>query len=231
MSLKCLARPGTVALSRTFSTSDSRHRFGVDPTGIQVLPTDFFSQVRAELYKKTGDSGKWCLGIGLGAYILSKEYLIIHDETLLAVVLLSTVAWLYKKVGPMVGAMLDDYAQEILDQLNQGRVAKMAHLEEEIKLQESVEPMLKVGKDVFEILRENNAMELELEYRSRIHHVYNEVKKRLDYQVELEDLKKQLEQEHIVSWVKNAVIKSITPQQEKQTIVQCIKELKALAPA
>ena len=43
--------------------------------------------------------------------------------------------------------------KEILDQLNQGRVAKMAQLEEEIKLQESVEPMLKVGKDVFEILR------------------------------------------------------------------------------
>ena len=29
----------------------------------------------------------------------------------------------------------------------------MAQLEEEIKLQESVEPMLKVGKDIFEILR------------------------------------------------------------------------------
>ena len=48
---------------------------------------------------------------------------------------------------------VDIVVQEILDQLNQGRVAKMAHLEEEIKLQESVEPMLQVGKDVFEILR------------------------------------------------------------------------------
>lgn len=26
-------------------------------SGIQVLPTDFFSQVKAELYKKTGESG------------------------------------------------------------------------------------------------------------------------------------------------------------------------------
>ncbi|XP_028408440.1 ATP synthase F(0) complex subunit B1, mitochondrial-like [Dendronephthya gigantea] len=229
--LKCLARPGSIALSRSFSTSDSRNRFGIDPTGIKVLPTDFFSQVRAELYKKTGDSGTWGLGIGLGAYIISKEYLIIHEETLLAAVLLSTMAWLYKKVGPIISQMLDNYAQEILDQLNQGRIAKMAQLEEEIKLQESVEPMLKVGKDVFEILRENNAMELEHEFRSRLHHVHNEVKKRLDYQVELEDLKKRLEQEHIIAWVKDAVIKSITPQQEKQTITQCIKELKTLAPA
>ncbi|CAB4005307.1 ATP synthase F(0) complex subunit B1, mitochondrial-like, partial [Paramuricea clavata] len=230
-SLKCLARPGLVALNRSFSTSDSRNRFGIDPTGIKVMPTDFFSQVRAELFKKTGESGTWCLGIGLGAYILSKEYLVLHEETLLAVVLLSTMAWLYKKAGPTVSQLLDDYAQEILEQLNQGRIAKMAQLEEEIKLQESVEPMLKVGKDVFEIIRENNVMELEHEYRSRLHQVHNEVKKRLDYQVELEDLKKRLLQEHIVTWVKDAVIKSITPAQEKQTITQCIKELKTLAPA
>jgi hypothetical protein len=44
------------------------------------MPTDFFSQVRAELFKKTGESGTWCLGIGLGAYILSKEYLLLHEE-------------------------------------------------------------------------------------------------------------------------------------------------------
>lgn len=48
--------------------------------GIKVMPTDFFSQLRAELFKKTGESGTWCLGIGVGAYILSKEYLIIHEE-------------------------------------------------------------------------------------------------------------------------------------------------------
>lgn len=34
-----------------------------------------------------------------------------------------------------------------------------------------------------------------------------------DYQVELEDLKKRLEKEHIITWVKDAVIKSITPAQ------------------
>ncbi|XP_046845104.1 ATP synthase F(0) complex subunit B1, mitochondrial-like [Xenia sp. Carnegie-2017] len=229
--VKCLARPGSVSLARFFSTSDSRSRFGIDPTGIKVMPTNFFSDVKAELFKKTGESGPLCLGIGFAAYLLSKEYFIIHEETLLAVVSLLTMTWALKKAGPPITQMLDDYAQEILDQLNQGRVAKIAQLEEEIKLQESVEPMLKVGKDVFEILQENNVMEMETEYRSRLHHVHNEVKKRLDYQVELQDLKKRLEQEHIINWVKDAVVKSITPMQEKQTITQCIKELKSLAPA
>ena len=49
-----------------------------------------------------------------------------------------------------------------MEQLNQGRIAKMAKLEEEIKLQESVEPMLKVGKDVFEILRVCNFVMIKL---------------------------------------------------------------------
>ena len=31
--------------------------------------------------------------------------------------------------------------------------------------------------------------------------------------MELQQLKKDLEQEHIVSWLENAVVKSITPQQ------------------
>jgi hypothetical protein len=53
--------------------------------GVKVMPTDFFSQVRAELFKKTGESGTWCLGLGLGAYIISQEYLILHEEVCYAV--------------------------------------------------------------------------------------------------------------------------------------------------
>lgn len=43
--------------------------------------------------------------------------------------------------------------------------------------------------------------------------VTNEVKKRLDYQVELQNLHRRMEQEHMVNWVEQSVIKSITPQQ------------------
>lgn len=43
--------------------------------------------------------------------------------------------------------------------------------------------------------------------------VTNEVKKRLDYQVELQNLHRRMEQEHMVNWVEQNVIKSITPQQ------------------
>lgn len=56
-------------------------------------------------------------------------------------------------------------------------------------------------------------MLLETNYRERLHMVTNEVKRRLDYQIALQNLHRQMEQEHMVSWVEKSVISSITPQQ------------------
>ena len=43
--------------------------------------------------------------------------------------------------------------------------------------------------------------------------VTNEVKRRLDYQIALQDLNRRMEQEHLVNWVEKNVIGSITAQQ------------------
>lgn len=59
----------------------------------------------------------------------------------------------------------------------------------------------------------NVAMQLETNYRERLHMVTNEVKRRLDYQVALQNLHIQMEKEHMVKWVEKSVIGSITPQQ------------------
>lgn len=56
-------------------------------------------------------------------------------------------------------------------------------------------------------------MMLETNYRERLMMVYNEVKKRLDYQVAMQNLKRQKEQDHMIQWVEKNVIQSITPQQ------------------
>lgn len=56
-------------------------------------------------------------------------------------------------------------------------------------------------------------MLLETNYRERLHMVTNEVKRRLDYQIALQDLHRRMEQEHMVNWVQKSVIGSITPQQ------------------
>lgn len=63
------------------------------------------------------------------------------------------------------------------------------------------------------LLQNNIAMLLEANYRERLLMVYNEVKKRLDYQVALQNLKRQKEQDHMIQWVEKSVVQSITPQQ------------------
>jgi len=62
-------------------------------------------------------------------------------------------------------------------------------------------------------------MLLETNYRERMHMVTNEVKKRLDYQVQLQNLHRRMEQEHMVNWVEQSVVKSITPQQVQGRMV------------
>lgn len=53
--------------------------------------------------------------------------------------------------------------------------------------------------------------------------VTNEVKRRLDYQIALQDLHRRMEQEHMVNWVEKSVISSITPQQVSLFVSNCQK--------
>lgn len=64
-------------------------------------------------------------------------------------------------------------------------------------------------------------MLLEINYRERLHMATNEVKRRLDYQIALQNLHRQMEKEHMVKWVENNVVSSISPQQVCMTHSGC----------
>lgn len=79
--------------------------------------------------------------------------------------------------------------------------------------------------------RENVALQLEAAYRQRVQTVFEEVKKRMDFQVEKQNINRRLQQKNLVDWVVRKVQSSITPDQEKQNIDKCISDLGALAKA
>ena len=55
------------------------------------------------------------------------------------------------------------------------------------------------------------------------------MKKKLDYQLEITNVKNRVEQKHMVDWIVNSVKSSITPAQEAAAMKKCLADLKALA--
>lgn len=183
-----------------------------------------------QMYKdKAGESGATMLTVGLAAYLLSKEIFIINDEVLLIFAMGGTGYQLSKVVGPVIGNMLDERRNAILDKMNKGRTHQLASLESAIESAKEGESALADKKEYFDIMKSNNEMRLEIEYRRRLQEVESEVQKRLDYQVDLQNLEQTIEEDHISSWVENQVVNSLTAKHETDAIAQCITDLNVLA--
>uniref|UniRef100_A0A3P8V5C2 ATP synthase subunit b n=1 Tax=Cynoglossus semilaevis TaxID=244447 RepID=A0A3P8V5C2_CYNSE len=198
-----------------------------------IFPEELFQL----LYPKTGVtecsnitfSLFYMLGTGLLVYLLSKEIYVINHETYAGLAMLSVIVYGVKKFGPQVAA----YA----DQLNDEKLAK-AQVVKDLTLNSMTESIENEKKEqwrtegrslLFDAKRNNVAMLLETNYRERLHMVTNEVKRRLDYHVALQNLKRRMEQEHMINWVEMSVVSTISPQPEKESITKCISDLKALA--
>lgn len=55
------------------------------------------------------------------------------------------------------------------------------------------------------------------------------MKRRLDYQLELANLTRTVQQRHMVDWILENVLKSLTQEQEKQSFKKCMADLQGLA--
>ncbi|RLV96923.1 hypothetical protein DV515_00012248 [Chloebia gouldiae] len=186
-----------------------------------LIPEEFFQF----LYPKTGVTGPYMLGTGLLLYLLSKEIYVVNHETVAAACILTVIVYAIKKFGAGSRVFLQEKVATALAMKNEAMQSLQTAIEQEKKEQWRAE-----GRGyLFEAKRNNVAMLLEANYRERLLMVYNEVKKRLDYQVAMQTLKRQKEQDHMIQWVEKNVVQSITPQQQKESIAKCILDLKALS--
>jgi len=222
----------TAAASAASAANDEplfRRPVRLEPAKVRMgfLPEEWFQF----FYKKTGVTGPYTFGVGLITYLCSKEIYVMEHEYYSGLSMLIMVIFAVKKLGPPLAAWCDKEIDQLTEEMNQGRVDQFAEFENQIKSEKTEQWRAEGQLLLMEAKKENVALQLEAAYRERIARVYNEVKRRLDYQVECENIVRRVNQKHMVTWIVNNVLKSITPEQEKDTLNKCILDLGAIAAA
>lgn len=189
------------------------------------LPDEWFTM----FYNKTGVTGPYLFGTGLMTYLYSKEILVMDHEFYVGLTIIMMTVYGIKEFGPAANKYLDDDVDAHEAALNKGRVDALNALQKAIKDEQTAQWQTEGQITLFEAKKENVALQLEAEFRKRQAQVFNEVKRRLDYQLETVNIKRRLQQKHMVDWVVTNVLKSISPQQEKDMLAKCISDLKGFA--
>lgn len=199
----------------------------VEPGKVRLgfVPEEWFQF----LYPKTGVTGPYMLGLGLTTFLCSKEIYVMEHEYYTGLSIFIMVLYAVKKFGPGLGKSLDKEIEEIENSWGQYRNGSIENVKEAIEGEKQAQHSAKGEVMLFDAKRENVGLQLEATYRERLAQVHSEVKKRLDYQLEVANVKTRLEQKHMVNWIVNNVKASITPAQEAATLKQCMADLKALA--
>lgn len=199
----------------------------IEPSPVRhgFIPEEWFQA----FYPKTGASGPYVFAITVGTYLVSKEFYILEHEYYNGLSLLIIYIAGIKLFGPKLAQALDKEVDKYSDGLEETRNSEIRSYEDLIAHEKQEQSNLEGQKLIVDIKKENVKIQLEATYRERLVQVYQEVKKRLDYQVQIQNVERRIAQKHMVQWIVNEVLKAITPDQEKATLQQCIKDLEALA--
>ncbi|KAI4502497.1 hypothetical protein M0802_002409 [Mischocyttarus mexicanus] len=209
------------------TSSGPRPKRLVDPSPVRFgfVPDSWFTF----FYPKTGVTGPYVFGTSVLAYLLSKEIYVLEHEFYNGVSFAMIWIFLVKKFGPTVSKYLEKEQDKEIEEWENSRKEDIKDAEENIKETKDAIWRAEGQTLLMEAKRENIKMQLEAVYRERLIHVYNEVKKRLDYNAQIQIVERRIAQKHMVQWIINNVLKAITPEQEKATLQQCIKDLQALS--
>lgn len=189
------------------------------------VPDEWFTM----FYNKTGVTGPYAFGVGFITYVLSKEIWVLEHEFWGGVSFFMMIIYAVKKFGPKASEYLDKEQQKFIDELNSGKTSEIKALNEAIQSEKTAQFQAEGSKMLFDVKRENVGLQLEAAYRERIMTVYNEVKKRLDYQVEKQNVERSIQQKHMVNWIIDNVKKSVAAESDAENLKKCIADLKGLA--
>jgi len=169
-------------------------------------------------------------GFGFITYLLSKEIWVVEHNFTHFLSFWVAFYIIARKFGPSIGKYLDE-RQDALIQRVWTNPVKDAKQQFSMQIEDLEKDIWREDgqKYLFEAKRENVDLQLESMYRQRLAEVYQAVKKRLDYQVDIQTAQRRLQQQHMVQWIVDGVMAGITPQQEKDSLAKCLTDLKSLS--
>lgn len=199
-------------------------------TYILVVIFIFFLYRFTFFYKKTGVTGPYIFGFSVFTYLASKEIYVMEHEFYAGISFALLLTYGIKTFGPDIKKSLDAEIDQIEADMEESRNNEIAAHKDYIEHEQTEQWRTEGQLLLNDAQKENVALQLEAAYRERLATVFSEVKRRLDYQLEIQRVERTVKQKHLVDWVTSKVLASITQDQDQQTLSKCIADLKALAP-
>ncbi|XP_005182484.1 ATP synthase subunit b, mitochondrial-like [Musca domestica] len=176
----------------------------IEPAKVRMgfIPDDWFTF----FYNKTGVTGPYMFGVGLLNYLFSKEIYICEHEFYngLSMALLCIAA--VKKLGPLVADYCDKEIDKIEQKWQQMHKEELKALESLIEHERQEQWRAEGSLLLMQMKKENIALQLEEAHRKAMMKVYEDVKHRLDYQVDCRNIEIRINHKHMVNWVVNKVL-------------------------
>lgn len=177
---------------------------------------------------KTGVSGLYTFMVTTGVYLFSKEILVTEHNFYNGISMFVLCVAISRKYGKQIGQAIDKHLDEYEKSVSRGRDTEKKMYEDGVAEEKQQQWSFEGQQLLVNAKRENVHLQLEEEYRKRLFHVYNTVKKRLDCQVELAKVEGRLVQKNIVSYVVNGVQQSLTPDFLNKYMDKCIEDLEVI---
>lgn len=195
------------------------------PVKLAVIPAEWFTF----FHVKTGASGGYVLLFVLMNYAVSKEIFVMEHEYYAGLSIFLMLYYVTTKMGPDIGASLDEVVDDVVDNLYKGRKSEAANYESIIKEAKDAIWRAEGQKQLIEAKKENVIMQLEAVYRERMMHAYHMVKGRMDYHMKRYYSEARIHQKWMTGWILREVHKAITPEFARQALTQAIQDLEAAA--
>jgi len=192
---------------------------------VGFLPEEWFTA----FYNKTGVTGPYLLFWGGIVTALSKEWYVSWVDTAHMICFIGLTITIAKCYGGQIREFLEKSLNKEIDELKAKEVARLKDVEDGLVKAESTKTLPELNKLVHSVKKENVLLQLEAAYRARLAQVNHEVKRRLDYQVAVQDVYKRVERDQAINYILNEVNKSLGPAQEKDAFNSGLNQLKSLS--